>query len=122
MTAAELIRAVEKVGGSLEVSGDRLRYRLPADTASKMIERLRQLKTEIIAALRQPQTPCDCPTLPDGEPVHRPDCPVVEALRRGGKAAVWLEAREPDPARDAVRALLKPGEYIDERGRIRRVQ
>ena len=95
----------------------------PSNRTAKLDRATAQLANRpLTEALQQPQTPCDCPTLPDGEPVHRPDCPVVEALRRGGKAAVWLEAREPDPARDAVRALLKPGEYIDERGRIGRVQ
>lgn len=119
MTAAEIIQAVDQAGGSLEVAGERLRYRLPVQMAPELIEELRQHKLEIIRALCQPD--CDCRRLPDGLPVHRPSCPSVAGLRSRSRAA-WLQEPEPDPVGDAVQELLKPGEYIDERGRIRRVQ
>lgn len=53
MTAVEVIRAVKQVGGSLEVSGDRVHYRLPREAGENLVEELRFHKEAIIAALRR---------------------------------------------------------------------
>ena len=58
----------------------------------------------------------------DGIVVHSSDCPTVAALRAKPGISFWFEKRDCDPAGDAVRELLKPGEHLDERRRIRKVQ
>ena len=90
-----------------------------APEASGAVHEAYRSKPETVAALRRPI--CDCRRLPDGEPVHRPGCPAVAELRKR-PAAVWFQEVEADPAGDAVRALLKPDEYLDERGVIRKIQ
>lgn len=117
MTPADVIRAVEQAGGSLEVRNGRLRYRLPAQMAPALVEELRRHKPDIIVALGQPV--CDCGRLRNGQPVHRAGCPIVAEMEKQPFGA-WLEEQTPVPVDDAVSALLKPGEYIDERGVIRR--
>lgn len=103
MKAAELIEEVRDLGGELAIRGDRLRYKLPACIAPEIVERLRQCKSEIIAALRQSQ--------PELVPL-RPDQPITREMLRDAT----------DPVARGVYQLLREGEYIDERGRIRRVQ
>ena len=58
----------------------------------------------------------------DGVLIHAKGCPTVKAVRRGGKNCAWFEQGDPDPVGDAVSSLLKPGEYLDAEGKIRRVQ
>jgi hypothetical protein len=52
VSAQELIRAIERAGGSLRVSGDRLRYSVPRD-AAHLIPALRIQKPAVITILRQ---------------------------------------------------------------------
>ena len=52
MTAPELIREIESVGGVLTLKGARIRYKLPED-ASPMVELLRQYRDEVFNVLRE---------------------------------------------------------------------
>jgi len=77
VTATELIRAVEEVGGLLTlVNGNRILYELP-EGAEPLITCLRDRKPEVIALLRARSTP---PPLPAGVALVRwepKDAPVA---------------------------------------------
>jgi ribosomal protein L37AE/L43A len=52
VSALELIEAVEQAGGSLQVSGDKLRYSIPRE-AAHLVPRLREHKPAVIIILKQ---------------------------------------------------------------------
>jgi hypothetical protein len=52
MTAPELIREIESVGGVLTIKGARIRYELP-ENAAPMIDALRQHRDEVFRVLRE---------------------------------------------------------------------
>ena len=88
MTAPELVRRIEEVGGTLSLNGDRIRYELPED-AAPMIEVLRQYREEVIGVLRErerPEAGEDCPD------------PYAVALRRTTQS-------DPPPLPKGVRLL-----------------
>lgn len=60
MTAEELIRQVEEVGGTLTLRGNRILYRLPKDETSILAE-LKAQRDEVVTVLRS-----QCPPLPRG--------------------------------------------------------
>ncbi len=47
MTARQLVEAVERIGGSLAVDGERLRYRIP-DGHDDLVDALRVLKADVM--------------------------------------------------------------------------
>jgi hypothetical protein len=58
MTAADLIREVQRHGARLVPNGDRLRVELSNPIPDDLVEQLRQRKAELLAVLRDPTTPC----------------------------------------------------------------
>ena len=71
MTAAELISTIKQRGGaiSLDLDGENLRVRLPRDEAERLKPKLRAVKPEIVALLREGSVvyldiPCTCSEKP----------------------------------------------------------
>lgn len=54
MSPDELVDEIEAAGGRLALNGDKISYTFPDDaTAAELIERLREMKPEVIEILRQ---------------------------------------------------------------------
>lgn len=139
---SDLLETLQSLGVAVTLGAtDRIRLEPASRIPAELVPRIREAKPEIIAALkisrarqaversepdRRPvERPATC--LPacleqDGVLIHAEGCPTVEAMRRSRKNCVWFEAADPGPVGDAVRDLLRPGEWIDERGVIRKVQ
>jgi hypothetical protein len=62
MNAPEVLEAVQNAGGSLTISGERIRYALP-DSALWLVTELKQHREELIGLLREEGTP---PPMPPG--------------------------------------------------------
>jgi hypothetical protein len=62
MNAPEVLEAVQNAGGSLTISGGRIRYALP-DSALWLVTELKQHREELIGLLREEGTP---PPMPPG--------------------------------------------------------
>ena len=52
MSAVEIVEAVLAAGGTLVLSGERIRYQIP-EQGSPLIEELRRHKTDVVSLLRQ---------------------------------------------------------------------
>lgn len=99
MSAERLIREVQKIGGSLSLNGDKVRYRMPRNHPQKdrLLAELRAHKQELIAELRRsqgsPPPPCGSPEcggcyeVAPGIRIHPPK-PSAEWL-------AWLAKWEP---------------------------
>ena len=84
MTATEILGELERRGVSLEMAGDKLRFRPKEALTPDLIEALRQRKDEILAALqaKQPATGlglcpgpekcAGCYPIPGGRYIHPP--------------------------------------------------
>jgi hypothetical protein len=81
MTAAEVLNAVENVGGSLALNGGYIKYALPK-RAAWLVPELRQNREELIGLLREVQTP---PPMPPGVRLlkWKPKTPPVAIVRMG---------------------------------------
>lgn len=53
MSADELIKAIEAIGGRLTLKGEKIRYAIPEDHAGDLIEHLRDQKPAVIQILKQ---------------------------------------------------------------------
>jgi hypothetical protein len=62
MNAPELLEAVQNLGGSLTLSGERIQYAIP-DFALWLVTELKQHREELIGLLREEATP---PPMPPG--------------------------------------------------------
>jgi hypothetical protein len=62
MNAPDVLEAVQNAGGSLTISGERIRYALP-DSALWLVTELKQHREELIGLLRERGTP---PPMPPG--------------------------------------------------------
>lgn len=85
MIAAELIRSIVSAGGVLQLDGDRVKYRLPADVAH-LANELREHKPEVVELLRQAGDRIACfPMCPrcDAFCLHREGNGLFECLRCG---------------------------------------
>lgn len=56
MTPAEIIDEVQRYGGRIEASGDRLNLRAPEPLPGELMERIRQHKAEVLRALTDAET------------------------------------------------------------------
>ena|SRR2546429_7890877 len=106
MTAAELIREIQKIGGKLSVAGDKLHYRFPHGDSERFLEQLAAHKQELLVILKAqrgrtaspPQLDglaacgdpaCNgCYSVGDGRKIHPP--------RTGEKYLDWLKRWEPE--------------------------
>lgn len=81
MNAPEVLEAVQNVGGSLTLSGERIQYALP-DHAIWLVPELKQNRKELIDLLREDET---IPTMPPGVRLVRwePKTPPVAIVRMG---------------------------------------
>jgi hypothetical protein len=94
--AGELITSVHKMGGEIDLRGDRIHFRLPRTPETpRLVEELRSRREEVIAALRKPSrlAPCGSPhcagcyDVVDGRKIHPPK--IGEDYRK------WLERWNP---------------------------
>jgi len=60
MTANEVLQAVEKVGGSLALNGNQIKYAIPRP-AMWLVSELKQHREELIGLLREEGTPLPMP-------------------------------------------------------------
>ncbi len=81
MNAPELLEAVQNLGGSLTLSGERIQYTLP-DSAAWLVTELKQHQEELIGLLREGETP---PQMPLGVRLLRwePKNPPIAIVRMG---------------------------------------
>jgi hypothetical protein len=81
MNAPEVLEAVQNVGGSLTLHGERIRYALP-DSAQWLVTELKQHREELIGLLREGGTP---PPMPPGVRLLKwePKEPPVMIVRMG---------------------------------------
>jgi len=81
MNAPELLEAVQNVGGSLTLTGERIRYALP-DSALWLVTELKQHREELIGLLKDEGTP---PLMPPGVRLLRwePKNPPIAIVHMG---------------------------------------
>jgi hypothetical protein len=81
MNAPEILEAVENVGGSLKLNGERIQYVLP-DSAVWLVPELKRNREELIGLLREVRTP---PQMPPGVRLLKwePKTPPVVIVRMG---------------------------------------
>lgn len=92
--ATGILGTLARLGVTVRVvNGSRVRLEPASRIPAELVPRIREAKTEILVALQALS-------------------PVAERI----------EAAAADPVRDAIEALLRPGEHIDEHGTIRRFQ
>ena len=60
MNAPEILEAIQNLGGSLVLSGERIQYVLP-DSALWLVTELREKRDKLIELLRQNETPAPMP-------------------------------------------------------------
>lgn len=108
MSAAELIRALQRRGVTLAANGDRLKVRAPKGTITpELRDRLAQHKPDIIAALTMP----DFHTL---APICREACEPFEWIYWADLCRWLIRQRDPDWCRpEAVRWWAR---YVAKRG------
>lgn len=94
--AQELIANVYKIGGKVDLRGEKIHFRLPRTlAASQLLEELRSRRPEVIAALRnRPQLAAcgmshcaGCYDVGNGRKIHPPKC--------GKEHRAWLERWKP---------------------------
>ncbi len=81
MNAPEVIEAVQNVGGSLALSGERIQYALP-NSAVWLVTELKQHRDELVGLLREEGTP---PPMPPGVRLLKwqPKNPPIAIVRMG---------------------------------------
>lgn len=81
MTATEVLRAVEKAGGSLALNGGQIKYAIPKP-AVWLVTELRRHREELIGLLREGGTP---PPMPSGVRLLKwePKNPPIAIVRMG---------------------------------------
>jgi hypothetical protein len=81
MNAPEVLEAVQNVGGSLALSGERIQYALP-DSAVWLVPELKRNRKELIGLLRGERTP---PPMPPGVRLLKwePKDPPIAIVRMG---------------------------------------
>jgi hypothetical protein len=81
MNAPEVLEAVQNVGGSLALNGERIQYALP-DSAVWLVPELKQNREELIGLLREVGTP---PPMPPGVRLLKwePKEPPIAIVRMG---------------------------------------
>jgi hypothetical protein len=81
MNAPEILEAVQNLGGSLVLSGERIQYVLP-DSALWLVTELREKRDKLIELLRQNETP---PPMPPGVRLLKwePKNPPIAIVRMG---------------------------------------
>ena len=73
----EVLREVDAIGGRVWLEGERVRYSLPADRCD-LVDRLREQKAKIVAALATPAPTCPAP-VPDHRTLIQTDAGVAAA-------------------------------------------
>ena len=81
MTAIEVLNAVEKVGGSLALNGNQIKYTVPRP-AVWLVTQLKEHREELIGLLREERTP---PPMPPGVRLLRwePKTPPIAVVHMG---------------------------------------
>jgi hypothetical protein len=81
MTAIELLHAVERVGGSLALNGNHIKYTVPRP-AVWLVTQLKEHREELIGLLREEGTP---PPMPPGVRLLRwePKTPPIAIVHMG---------------------------------------
>ena len=81
MNAPEILEAVQSVGGSLRLSGERIQYALP-DSAMWLVTELQQHREALIELLKEGDAP---PTMPPGVRLLKwgPRNPPIAIVRMG---------------------------------------
>ena len=81
MNALELLEAVQNLGGSLTLSGERIQYALP-DSAVWLVTELKRHREELIELLEEGGTP---PSMPPGVRLLKwePKSPPIAIVRMG---------------------------------------
>jgi hypothetical protein len=116
MMANELITEIEECGGfvALALNGERLRVRLPSETAPDFVARLKAIKSDVMAVLRRRtitylDAPCTCSEKPFPHFQHHDGTGPGSGVRR---RRVDLDALWSDPCPCGSREWWKLGGQV----------